>query len=188
MGFKNVDGAKKFLDRVWRLVNDLEYSQKISLTNDTKLDEVYNRTVKKVTEDFSNLKFNTAISQMMIFVNECYKADTIYKPYLEGLIKMLSCICPHIGEELWQILGHNDSITYETWPTYDSSKLEKNEFKMMVQVNGKLRDEILVSLNETEEDIKNKALNAPKALKFIQDKEVVKIIVVKQKIVNIVVK
>ena len=185
---KNVDGAKKFLDRVWRLVNDLEYSQKISLTNDTKLDEVYNRTVKKVTEDFSNLKFNTAISQMMIFVNECYKADTIYKPYLEGLIKMLSCICPHIGEELWQILGHNDSITYETWPTYDSSKLEKNEFKMMVQVNGKLRDEILVSLNETEEDIKNKALNAPKALKFIQDKEVVKIIVVKQKIVNIVVK
>ena len=185
---KNVDGAKKFLDRVWRLVNDSEYSQKISLTNDTKLDEVYNRTVKKVTEDFSNLKFNTAISQMMIFVNECYKANTIYKPYLEGLIKMLSCICPHIGEELWQILGHNDSITYEAWPTYDSSKLEKNEFKMMVQVNGKLRDEILVSLNETEEDIKNKALNAPKALKFIQDKEVVKIIVVKQKIVNIVVK
>ncbi len=185
---KNVDGAKKFLDRVWRLVNDDEYNKKITTENDTTLDESYNKMVKKVTEDFEALKFNTAISQMMIFVNDCYKANTIYLPYLEGLIKMLACICPHICEELWQILGHNNTISYESWPTYDETKLQKSVIKMMVQVNGKLRDEILVDIESDEESIKKLALNAPKALKFIADKQIIKIIVVKQKIVNIVVK
>ncbi len=185
---KNVDGAKKFLDRVWRLVNDEEYSSKLTNTNDGSLDETYNKMVKKVTEDFENLKFNTAISQMMIFVNDCYKAKSIYLPYLEGLIKMLACLAPHIGEELWQILGHNETITYAKWPTYDPAKLEKQEIKMMVQVNGKLRDEILVNVNQSEDEIKELAINAPKAKKFIEGKQIVKIIVVKQKIVNIVVK
>ena len=185
---KNVDGAKKFLDRVWRLVNDEEYSTKITMNNSEELDETYNRLVKKVTEDFEALKFNTAIAQMMVFVNDCYKAKEIYKPYLEGLIKMLACIAPHICEELWETLGHKDTIAYETWPTYDSSKLEKTEVKMMIQVNGKLRSELLVNKDEDEAKIKELALNDSKTLKFIADKQVVKIIVVKNKIINIVVK
>ena len=185
---KNVDGAKKFLDRVWRLVNDEEYSTKITLNNSEELDETYNRLVKKVTEDFESLKFNTAIAQMMVFVNDCYKAKEIYKPYLEGLIKMLSCIAPHICEELWETLGHENTITYESWPTYDSSKLEKTEVKMMIQVNGKLRSELLVNKDEDEAKVKELALNDPKTLKFIADKQVVKIIVVKNKIINVVVK
>ena len=185
---KNVDGAKKFLDRVWRLVNDEEYSTKITMNNSEELDETYNRLVKKVTEDFEALKFNTAIAQMMVFVNDCYKAKEIYKPYLEGLIKMLACIAPHICEELWETLGHKDTIAYETWPTYDLAKLEKTEVKMMIQVNGKLRSELLVNKDEDEAKIKELALNDPKTLKFIADKQVVKIIVVKNKIINIVVK
>ncbi len=185
---KNVDGAKKFLDRVWRLVNDEEYSTKITMNNSEELDETYNRLVKKVTEDFEALKFNTAIAQMMVFVNDCYKAKEIYKPYLEGLIKMLSCIAPHICEELWETLGHENTITYEIWPTYDLSKLEKTEVKMMIQVNGKLRSELLVNKDEDEAKIKELALNDPKTLKFIADKQVVKIIVVKNKIINVVVK
>lgn len=185
---KNVDGAKKFLDRVWRLVNDEEYSTKITMNNSEELDETYNRLVKKVTEDFEALKFNTAIAQMMVFVNDCYKAKEIYKPYLEDLIKMLACIAPHICEELWETLGHKDTIAYETWPTYDLAKLEKTEVKMMIQVNGKLRSELLVNKDEDESKIKELALNDPKTLKFIADKQVVKIIVVKNKIINIVVK
>ncbi len=185
---KNVDGAKKFLDRVWRLVNDEEYNVKLTNNNSLELEESYHKTVKKVTEDFTNLKFNTAIAQMMVFINDCYKAKEIYIPYLEGLIKMLACVAPHIGEELWQTLGHNTTITYETWPSYDETKLEKAEIKMMVQVNAKLRDEIIVSKEASDDEIKDIALKAPKTLKFITDKQVVKIIVVKNKIVNIVVK
>lgn len=114
------DGARRWIDRVYRLFIE---SGKITDTNDGKLDKVYNQTVKKVTEDYEALGFNTAISQMMIFVNEAYKADTVYKPYAEGIVKMLSCITPHIGEEMWQLLGHEDTIAYEPWPTYDEAKL-----------------------------------------------------------------
>lgn len=185
---QNVEGAKKFLLRVWRLVCDPGFNTKLTKTNSGELDETYNKTVKKVTEDFENLKFNTAIAQMMVFINDCYKAKEVYIPYLEGLIKMLSCITPHIGEELWQILGHDKTITYESWPTYDEAKLVKQEVKMMIQVNGKLRDEMLVSVSDTEDKIKQQALNSPKVLKFIEGKEIVKIIVVKNKIVNIVAK
>ena len=115
-----VDGARRWIDRVYRLFIE---SGKVKDTNDGKLDKVYNQTVKKVTEDYESLGFNTAISQMMIFVNEAYKADTVYKPYAEGIVKMLSCITPHIGEEMWQLLGHESTIAYEPWPTYDEAKL-----------------------------------------------------------------
>ncbi len=96
-------------------------SSKIVTTNNKSLDKVYNQTVKKVTEDFETLGFNTAISQLMVFINECYKVDEVYKPYIEGFVKMLAPIAPHIGEELWSKLGHEESITYQPWPTYDES-------------------------------------------------------------------
>ncbi len=185
---KNVDGAKKFLDRVWRLVNDETFNIKLKDNNNGSLDKIYNQTVKKVTEDFENLRFNTAIAQMMVFINECYKVDEVYKPYLEGLIKMLSCIAPHIGEELWSILGHDNTITYEKWPECDESKLQSDTFTMMVQVNGKLRDQIVVSVDQTKENIEKLALESEKVKKFTSGLTIVKIIVVPKKIVNIVVK
>ncbi len=185
---KNVDGAKKFIDRVWRLVNDESFNTRLTKENDGKLDKIYNQTVKKVTDDFEALRFNTAIAQMMVFVNECYKSEKIYIPYLEGLIKMLACICPHVCEELWQILGHNETITYAQWPTVDESKLASDTARMVVQVNGKLRDQIEVSIDETKENIEALALASEKVKKFTDGKTVVKIIVVPKKIVNIVVK
>jgi leucyl-tRNA synthetase len=103
--------------------------------------------VKKVTSDYEQLGYNTAISQMMIFVNEAYKAGKCPRAYAEGLIKMLSCICPHVGEEIWQKLGHNDTIAFEPWPTYDESKLVEDTVEIAVQINGKVRGTLVIDKN-----------------------------------------
>ena len=152
------------------------------------LEKAYNIMVKKVTHDFEELAFNTAISAMMIFVNECYKLGTCPKEYAEGFIKMLSCITPHIGEEMWQILGHTDTIAYEPWPTYDEEKTKAQEFEMVVQVNGKVRGKITVDINTPKEEMETLAKQIENVQKHIKDKEIVKVIVVPKKLVNIVVK
>ena len=144
--------------------------------------------VKKVTHDFEELAFNTAISAMMIFVNECYKVGTCPKEYAEGFIKMLSCITPHIGEEMWQILGHTHTIAYEPWPTYDEEKTKDQEFEMVVQVNGKVRGKITVDINTPKEEMETLAKQIENVGKHIEGKEIVKVIVVPKKLVNIVVK
>ena len=180
-----VNGVRKFLDRVWRL-----YHEEIREFKDNpNLDKVYNQTVKKVTEDYESLNFNTAISQMMIFVNAVYKEDSWNKEYAEGLIKLLNPIVPHITEEIWsEVLGHTDTITYEAWPTYDSSKLVDNTYEMVVQVNGKVRGKIEVSSDTTIEEMKSLAKEIDNVKVFTQGKEIVKEIVVPKKLVNIVVK
>lgn len=180
-----VDGARKWLDRVYRLVIE---SDKLNDENDHSLDYIYHSTVKKVTNDYETLGFNTAISQMMIFVNEAYKAKTLYRPYAENLVKMLSCIAPHIGEEMWQLLGHDESIAYTSWPTYDESMLVLSTVEMAVQVNGKLRAKITVNKDEDDEVVKEIALSQDNVKTHTEGKNIVKIIVVKNKIVNIVVK
>ncbi|MDD7281199.1 MAG: class I tRNA ligase family protein, partial [Erysipelotrichaceae bacterium] len=180
---KGVEGAKKWLERVYRLFIE---SGKVVDTNSHELDRIYNQTVKKVTNDFETLGFNTAISQMMVFINECYKVETVYKPYAEGLIKMLSCICPHIGEEMWNLLGHDDTIAYEPWPTYDESKLQSSTFTCVVQVNGKVRGKFDADVGTEEEQLKEQALSIEAVKKQIEGKTIRKIIVVKGKIVNIV--
>ena len=179
-----VEGSRRWLDRVYRLIVE---SYKIVNENDGELDYIYNATVKKVTEDYEALAFNTAISQMMIFVNEAYKAKTLYKGYAEGLVQMLSCIAPHVGEEMWQKLGHDEGISYAKWPTYDPSKLVVAEVEMAVQVNGKLRAKITVAKDEDQEKVKEIALAEENVKKFTEGKEIKKIIVVPNKIVNIVV-
>lgn len=179
-----VEGSRRWLDRVYRLIVE---SDKVVDENDGELDYIYNATVKKVTEDYEALAFNTAISQMMIFVNEAYKAKTLYKGYAEGLVQMLSCIAPHVGEEMWQKLGHDDGISYAKWPTYDASKLVVAEVEMAVQVNGKLRAKITVAKDEDQEKVKEIALAEENVKKFTDGKEIKKIIVVPNKIVNIVV-
>ena len=180
-----LDGSRKWLDRVYRLMIE---TGKLSDENDHSLDRVYHQTVKKVTDDFEKLGFNTAISQMMIFINECYKAEHVYKEYAENFIKMLSCIAPHICEEMWQQLGHNDSIAYEPWPTYDEKMLVSDTVQMGIQVNGKLRAKIEVAKDADDETVKELAFQQENVKAHTDSKDIVKVIVVKNKIVNIVVK
>ncbi len=182
-----LEGARRFIDRVYRMFTEDDFKAKFTDKNSGELDYIYNYTVKKVTNDFENLQFNTAISQMMIFVNELYKAKEIYYPYIENFVKMFDCICPFVGEEIWNILGHKNLITYEAWPTYDESKLVLNIVKMAVQVNGKLRDTIEVNLNEDDEKVKTIALSSEAVKRHIEGKTIRKVIVVKNKIVSIVV-
>ena len=180
-----IDGSKKFLDRVWRLFAE---SNKVQNKPNTNLEKIYNFTVKKVTNDYENMYFNTAISQMMIFVNSATKEDILPKEYAEGFIKLLSPVAPHIAEELWNRLGHSDTITYEAWPTYDESKLVDDEINLPVQVNGKVRATIKVPVDATQEQIKEIAHQAENVQAHIEGKTIVKEIYVKGKIYNIVVK
>lgn len=180
---KGLDGARKWLDRVYRLYTE---TNKIVDTNDGSLDKVYHATVKKVTNDIDTLNLNTAISQMMIFINECYKAETIYREYAEGFVKMFACFAPHLGEELWQYLGHSGTIAYVPWPVHDESKLIEDVIEIVVQVNGKMRGKFSCPADADEEFIKQEALKLKPVQAQIEGKEVRKIIVIKGKVVNIV--
>lgn len=179
-----VEGAKKFLDRVWRLYTE----EQKEMGENKNLERLYHETVKNVTNDYEKLSFNTAISHLMVLVNAMYKESVIPKEYMEGLVKMLNPICPHITEELWSMLGHEGTIAYEAWPVYDEAKLVLNEFDIAVQVNGKLRGTITISVDDSEDVIKEKALSCENVKRHTEGKEVVKVIVIKNKIVNVVVK
>ena len=180
-----IDGSKKFLDRVWRLFVE---SGKVQNKENKNLEKVYNYTVKKVTNDYENMYFNTAISQMMIFVNAATKEDTIPQEYAEGFVKLLSPVAPHISEEIWSRLGHNDTITYETWPTYDEAKLVEDTVEIPVQINGKVRATVEIPVESTEEEVKNIVHENANIQTQLEGKNVVKEIYVKNKIYNIVVK
>ncbi|WP_076684495.1 leucine--tRNA ligase [Staphylococcus haemolyticus] len=185
-----LDGSRRFLDRVWRLFinEDGSLSNKIVENNDNGLDKVYNQTVKKVTEDFNTLNFNTAIGQLMVFINDCYKAETIYQPYAEGFVKMLAPIAPHIGEELWDRLGNEDTITYQPWPTYDESLLVDSEVEIVVQVNGKVRAKLNIPKDTSKDEMEALALKDENVKLSIEGKDIKKVIAVPQKLVNIVAK
>ena len=185
--------TKKFLDRVWRLfVNDLDLKaipqERIVDKNDGELDKVYAETVKKVTEDFESLHFNTAISQMMVFMNAAQKAKTIPREYAEGFVKLLAPVAPHMMEEIWQVFGHDESITYAKWPTYDPAKLVESTVEIMVQVNGKLRGKFQAPKDADRDDVQKQAMEIEHVKKFLEGKDVKKVIVVPNKIVNIVAK
>ena len=185
--------TKKFLDRVWRLfVNDLDLKaipqERIVDKNDGELDKVYAETVKKVTEDFDALHFNTAISQMMVFINAAQKAKTIPREYAEGFVKLLAPVAPHMMEEIWQVLGHDESITYAKWPTYDPAKLVESTVEIMVQVNGKLRGKFKAAKDSDKDALEKEALSLDHVQKFLDGKDVKKVIVIPNKIVNIVAK
>ena len=181
-----VVGSKKFLDRVWRLYTE---ENKISDEGNKTLEKIYNKTVKKVTEDFDTLNFNTAISQMMIFLNAVYKEDVFPTEYAKGFIKLLNPIAPHITEEIWSIVfNEKDIIANSSWPTYDSSKIIDDTYELVVQVNGKVRGKIEVDSDTTEEEMKEKALSIDNVVNYTKDKEIVKIITIPKKLVNIVIK
>lgn len=178
-----IDGTKRWLDRVYRLFD----TKPIVNTPVDALDYVYNQTVKKVEHDIETINLNTAISQLMIFINECYKQDELPKEYMEGFVKMFSCFAPHMGEELWEKLGYTETLSYEPWPICDESKLVLNEKEVVVQVNGKLRGKFIVSSDTEDEELKKMALDIENVQLFIDNQPVRKIIVVKGRLVNIVV-
>ena len=184
-----LNGAYKFVNRIWNLIIDDEdkLRDRITTINDGKLDKVYNQTVKKVTEDYQTLHFNTAISQLMVFVNDCYKADSLPLEYVEGFVKLIAPIVPHIAEELWTKLGHVGSIAYAKWPTYDESKLVENVVEIVVQVNGKVRQHLQVAKDASREELQTLALNDDKIKQELAGKEVKKVIAVPGKLVSIVV-
>ncbi len=180
-----IEGSKKFVDKVYRRFNELE----IVDTDTLEFEKVYHQTVKKVTNDYLNMDFNTAISQMMIFMNALNNKTSINRIYAEGFIKLLNPICPHITEEIWNtVLGYNNTIAYEEWPSYDEEKLVENEKEIAVQVNGKVRATINISVDDNEDIIKEKALREDNIIKHIEGKEIIKTIIIKGKIINIVVK
>ena len=179
-----IDGSKKFLDRVWRLYAE---SNKIQNTENKNLERIYHFTVKKVTNDYEQMGFNTAISQMMIFINAVNKENIFPLEYAEGFLKLLNPIAPHITEELWNtVLKHNNTIAYEQWPKYDDSKTINDEITLPIQFNGKLKSTIKITLNEDEASVKEKVHNA--ILDKLEGKTIIKEIYVKNKIYNIVIK
>lgn len=175
-----VAGARKFLDRVWKIYQE----KQIGDFDNQNLKQIYHQTVKKVTEDFESLNFNTAISQMMIFINAVAKENKLPRQYAEGFVKLLNPVCPFITEEIWQNLGHNGTISYEKWPTFDEKALVKDSFEVPVQVNGKLRGKIVVRESMSEEEIKSLALEAVD--EFVTS-QVKKFIYVPKRICNVII-
>lgn len=182
---QGVEGARRFINRVWKFFTDEEM---ISDVSKEALKKVYHQTVKKVTDDFEALAFNTAISQLMIFVNAVYKEGSCPKEYAEGFIKMFSCICPHVGEELWAVLGHDNTIAYEPWPAFDADAVKEDTIEIGVQVNGKVKGKVEIGVSEDQASAIAKAKEVRTVANAIEGKKIVKEIYVKGKIINLVVK
>ena len=177
-----LDGTKKWLDRVDRFFSEVaEFVDE----NDHGLDKVYHYTVKKVTHDIETLNFNTAVSQMMIFINECFKQGKIYRPYAHGFIQMFSCFAPHLGEELWTQVTGKQGISFEAWPTYDEKYLVEDEVELVIQVNGKIRAKLLVAFDAEQAMIEEEAKNL--VVSYMEGKTLRKVIYVKNKLLNFVV-
>ena len=184
-------GARKFIERIYRLYVDDSLRSRWTKDDYAPLDTIYNQTIEKVTHDFEDLHFNTAIASLMVLVNEFYRAERLPVSMLEGLAKMIAPICPHLGEELWSLMGHKDLIDFEAWPKADSSKSQANEVIYAVEVNGKVRAKVPFKVNATKEELeefKKSCYEIETVKKFTEGKTIVKTIVVPNKIVNIVVK
>ncbi|AMB98908.1 leucine--tRNA ligase [Aerococcus urinaehominis] len=183
-----LEGARKFLDRVWRLLIDEEgrLRDRITTINTGDLDKVYNETVKKVTQDYENLHFNTAISQMMVFVNEANKAESIPYDYAKGFVQLLAPIAPHLGEELWERLGNEGGISYVAWPEYDEAKMQDDSVEIVVQINGKIKARMTVDAGLAKEDLEAVALADSSIKAELADLTIRKVIAVPDKLVNIV--
>ena len=182
---RNIIGLKRFLEKVYKMQSSVISNQ--SLEKNAKLQSLLHKTIKKVTEDIENFRFNTAISQMMIFINEIEKQDNISRTDYELLVTILAPFAPHIAEEIWENLGHSESIFSQVWPIYDPKFLQESEVEMVVQVNGKLRDKLMVAADVTEDEVKETALESEKVKVFVEGKEIKKIIFVPGKLINIVV-
>lgn len=181
-------GSRRWLDRVWRLFidDDDKLRDHITTVNDHKLDKIYNETVKKVTDDYEGLRFNTAISQMMVFINEAYKAENLPVEYVEGFIKLLNPIAPYMTEELWSYLHKDESVTYAAWPTFDETALIEDEIEIVLQVNGKVRGRLTIPADADRDKMTELALADEAVQKQIDGGQPKKVIAVPGKLVNVV--
>ena len=180
-----VEASRKFIERIYRLYTT---ENKIKDEKNINLEKIYNQTVKKVTSDYESLNINTAISQMMIFINAVYKENIFPKEYALNFLKLINPIIPHVTEELWQKLGNKDTIAYEPWPKYDENKIKDESYEMVVQINGKVRGKIEVSSYLSEKEMVEIAKTIPNVKVNLEDKEIIKVITVPKKLVNIVVR
>ena len=184
-GSSGIDGVRRFVEKVWRLFVE---ENRVSNCENKNLEKIYHQTVKKVTADYENLSFNTAISQMMIFMNNAQNEKDIPLEYAKGFVKLLNPIAPCVTEEIWSKFGGQTTITYEAWPTFDEEKLKETTFDLIIQINGKVRDKIKAQMDALDDELQQIALDLPKVKEFIAGKEIVKIVVIKNRLVNIVVK
>ena len=186
-----LDGSRRFLDRVYRLFVDEEtgkVNDKVQDKDNAELEVSYNYTVKKVSEDIEILGFNTAISQLMVFVNDCYKAEYIPRKYALGFIQLLAPFAPHLAEEMWEIYGNTESISYAPWPTFDESKLVSDTVEIVVQLMGKVKAKLDVKKDLTPKELEEIVLANDEVKELIAGKQVMKVIVVPGRLVNIVAK
>ncbi|MFM1587202.1 leucine--tRNA ligase [Streptococcus mutans] len=182
---EGLEGSRKFLDRVYRLIT----TKAIAAKNNGHLDKVYNEVVKTVTEHLEAMRFNTAISQLMIFVNAANKEEQLFIDFAKGFIQLLAPFAPHLAEELWQVLTQSgESLSYVTWPSYDESKLVEDEIEIVLQIKGKVRAKVVVPKDSSREDLEKIALANDKIQAEITGKDIVKVIAVPNKLVNIVIK
>jgi leucyl-tRNA synthetase len=188
---QGVQGVCRFLQKTWRTIVNEETGELVEAVKESRADEVtlrlLNQTIKKVGDDIETFNFNTAISAMMIFVNHLIKQDDRPKSVVEKFVLILAPFAPHIAEELWQRLGHQDSLAYEPWPEYDAELIKEKEIELAVQVNGKIKDRIIIAADADEEQIKQKVLASEKVIAAMLGKKAKKIIVIKSRLVNIVV-
>jgi len=189
---QGIVGIRRFLEKVWRLfekIQDAGYQKSDTGIRDpgSGINALLHKTMKKVGEDIENLRFNTAISAMMILVNETGSHDSISKDFAKNLLLILAPFAPHMTEELWQRIGEKPSIHKQAWPKFDPKLIVESEITIVIQVNGKLRDNIVVSADASEEDIKSKASASEKVKQFTEGKKIIKTIYVPKKLVNIVV-
>ncbi|HLV49726.1 MAG TPA: class I tRNA ligase family protein, partial [Erysipelothrix sp.] len=182
---RGLDGIKRWIDRVWRLFVEMDV---ITDENDGTLDYVYHSTVEKVTRDLEHFGFNTAISQLMIFVNEAYKENKVYREHAIGFIKMFSVYAPHMGEELYEIVSGEKGISYTSWPVFDEEKLVLDEIELVVQINGKVRAKFMVPNNLEESELLKRVYQQDNVSRHLEGLEVMKEIIIKNRIVNIVAK
>jgi leucyl-tRNA synthetase len=178
-------GVSRFLERLWAI------GERPVIEDGAKQDDIVrllHKTIKKVSDDTSSLNFNTAISQMMIYSNELVKLAELPRSLWEPLVIMLSAYAPHLGEELWEKLGHTESVSKHAWPLYDEKLTIDSEATIVAQVNGKIRDKFTVPAGTARAEIEKAALALPGVLKWTEGKDIVKVISVPDKLVNIVVK
>jgi len=188
---QGVEGVHRFLNKFWRCVVDEQTGQLHSSIKDVEADEetqrLLHQSIKKITQNIETFRFNTAISQMMIFVNHLIKLETRPKKAIETFTLLLAPLSPHIAEEIWQMLGHTNTLAYESWPKFDENLAKEKEIELAVQVLGKIKDKIVVSADADEDEIKEKALACEKVASSIAGKEIKKIIIIKSRLVNIVI-
>ncbi|MGI6081993.1 MAG: leucine--tRNA ligase [Limnochordia bacterium] len=189
---KGLEGVHRFLRRVWRLYitenGELNPAIVPWEKEQPPMERLYHKTVKKVTQDTEDLRFNTAISQMMVFINEAYQQEVLPKRFMEGFVLMLSPFAPHIAEELWQRLGHEKTLAHEPWPTYDEALTVEDQVEIVLQINGKIRDRIMVPADADKEAIEQAAMASERIQAELADKQILRIIAVPGRLCNIVVK